>query len=90
MRKYEHLKMILERMIHTISVRELVCKPRKSLMVIKKQNVDKRTQTDKALKIWKEHFENHLNTEFPHDKSILQSIPETMPGTEQSTEELIK
>ena len=82
--------MILERMIHTISVRELECKPRKSLMVIKKQNVDKRTQTDKALKIWKEHFENHLNTEFSHDKSILQSIPETMPGTEQSTEELIK
>ena len=27
--------------------------------------------------------------EFPHSESILQSIPETMPGTEQSTEELI-
>ena len=58
-------------------------------MVIKNQNADKRTQTDEVLKIWKEYFEQHLNTEFPHDESIPQFIPETMPGTEQSTEELI-
>ena len=71
------------------SVRELEGKPRKSLMVIKNQNADKRTQTSKVLKIWKEHFEHHINTEFPHDESILQSIPETMRSTEQSIEELI-
>ena len=71
------------------SVRELEGKPRKNLMVIKNQNADKRIQTDEVPKIWKEHFEQHLNTEFPYDKSILQSIPETMTGTEQSTEELI-
>ena len=70
-------------------LRELEGKPRKSLTVIKNQNVDKRTQTDEVLKIWNENFEKHLNTEFPHDESILQSIPETMPGTKQSTEELI-
>ena len=58
-------------------------------MVIDNQNADKRTQTDEVLKIFKEHFEQHLNTEFPHDESILQSILETIPGTEQSTEELI-
>ena len=68
---------------------ELEGKPRKSLTVIKNQNADKRTQTDEVLKIWKENFEQHLNTKFPHDESILQSIPETMPGTIQSTEELI-
>ena len=72
------------------SVHELEGKPRKSFMVIKNQNADKRTQTDEVLKIWKEHFEQHLNMKFPHNESILQSIPETMPGTKQSTEELIK
>ena len=71
------------------SVRELERKPIKSLMVIKNQNADKRTQTDEVFKIWEEHFEQHLNTKFLHKESILQSIPETMPGTEQSTEELI-
>ena len=63
------------------SLRELEGKPRKRLTVIKNQNADKRTQTDEVLKIWKENFEQHLNTEFPHDESILQSIPEKMPGT---------
>ena len=71
------------------SVRELEGKPRKSLMVMKKQNTDKRNQTDKVLKIWKEHFEQHLKTEFPYNESILQFIPEIMPGTGQSIEKLI-
>ena len=57
-------------------------------MIIKNQNADRRNQIDEALEIWKEYFEQHLNTEFPHDESILQSIPEAMPGTEQSTEKL--
>ena len=51
--------------------------------------LSKRSQTDEVLKIWKDHFEQHLYTEFPHDESILQSIPETKPGTEKSTKELI-
>lgn len=71
------------------SVRELEGKPRKSLMVMKKQNTDKRNQTDKVLKIWKEHFEQHLKTEFPYNESILRFIPEIMPGTGQSIEKLI-
>ena len=71
------------------SVRELEGKPRKSLMVMKKQNTDKRNQTDKVLKIWKEHFEQHLKTEFPYNESILWFIPEIMPGTGQSIEKLI-
>ena len=36
-------------------------------MVMKHQNTDKRTQTYEVLKIWKELFEQYLNTEFPHD-----------------------
>ena len=58
-------------------------------MIIKKQNAEKRTPVDEVLKICKEHFEQHLNTEFAYNESILQSIPETIPGIEHSTEELI-
>ena len=71
------------------SVRELKGKPRKSYMAMKKQNTDKRNQTDEVLKIWKEHVEQHLKTEFPLNESILQFIPEIMPGTGQSIEKLI-
>ena len=71
------------------SVRELKGKPRKSYMAMKKQNTDKRNQTDEVLKIWKEHVEQHLKTEFPHNESILQFFPEIMPGTGQSIEKLI-
>ena len=56
---------------------------------MKKQNTDKRNQTDEVLKIWKEHVEQHLKTEFPHNESILQFFPEIMPGTGQSIEKLI-
>ena len=56
---------------------------------MKKQNTDKRNQTDKVLKIWKEHFEQHLKTEFPYNESILRFISEIMPGTGQSIEKLI-
>ena len=43
-------------------------------MVIDNQNADKRTQTDEVLKIFKEHFEQHLNTEFRHEESIPETI----------------
>ena len=58
-------------------------------MIIKNQHADRRTEIDEVLEIWKEYFEQHLNTEFLNDKNILQSITETMPGTKQSTEKLI-
>ena len=70
------------------SVRELEENLEKVLWLSKKY-ADKRTQTNEVLKIWKEHFEQHLNAKFPHVQGILQSIPETMPGTEQSAGELI-
>ena len=58
-------------------------------MIMRNQNADKRTQVDEFFKIWKEYFEHDLNTESSHGENILQSIPKTMRGTEQSTEELI-
>ena len=56
---------------------------------MRNQNADKRTQVDEFFKIWKEYFEQDLNTESSHGENILQSMPKTMRGTEQSTEELI-
>ena len=70
------------------TVRQLEGKPRKSLTVVKNQKKDKTTKAEEVLKIWKDHYRQHLNTEFPHYENILQSIPNTTPGTETSTEEL--
>ena len=67
------------------TVRELEGKPKKSL---KNQKKDKTTKTGEVLKIWKDHFKQHLNTEFPHDENVIQSIPHPIPGTQQSIEEL--
>ena len=57
-------------------------------MVVKNQKKDKTIKTEEVLKIWKDHFRQHLNIEFPHDENILQSIPSTTPGIEPSLEEL--
>ena len=43
-------------------------------MVVKNQKKDKSTKTEEVLKIWKEHFEQHLNTEFPLAEHILQAL----------------
>ena len=55
MKKYENFKIILERMNNNFfkQVGELEKKPKISLMVIKNQNLDKRTETDEVFKIWK-------------------------------------
>ena len=55
-------------------------------MVVKNQKQDKTTKTGEVLKIWKDHFKQHLNTEFPHDENVIQSIPHPIPGTQQSIE----
>ena len=71
------------------SVRELEGIPNKSLtVVVKNQKKDNITKTEQVLKIRKKHFEQRLNTEFPHDGNILQSILNITPGIEPSTAEL--
>ena len=57
-------------------------------MVVKNQKKGKTAKTEEVLKIWKNHFRQPLNTEFPHDENILQSIPNTTLDTEPSPEEL--
>ena len=56
------------------TVKELEGKSKKSLTVIKDSNGAKHFQLEKVLDLWKEHFENHLNTEFPHDEDALNSL----------------
>ena len=43
-------------------------------MTVKDKNGNKRTHLRDVLKIWKDHFEKHLNTSYPHDESVLDSI----------------
>ena len=37
------------------------------------------------MKCWKEHFCTHLNTQFPRDENVLQSIPDP-PNTDAGSE----
>ena len=37
-----------------------------------------KTAPAEVMKCWEEHFATHLNTQFPRDNSVLQSIPEAV------------
>ena len=39
-----------------------------------------KTAPAEVMKCWKEHFATHLNTQFPRDNSVLQSIPDPPPA----------
>ena len=66
------------------AVRELEGKPRKSLMAVKNKDGEKTTRTEEVLKIWKNHFYEHLNTEFPRDESAIQNLPKIVTNLESS------
>ena len=38
------------------------------------------TAPAEVMKCWEEHFATHLNTQFPRDNSVLQSIPDPPPA----------
>ena len=62
-------------------------------MVIKDKDGNKKTQIEQVLKLWKNHFEMHLNTEFLHDPNVLDEIPEPVNSTDETftiTEEDIR
>ena len=44
----------------------------------------KNTRTEEVLKIWKNHFYEHLNTEFPRDESAIQNLPKIVTNLESS------
>jgi hypothetical protein len=56
------------------NVREMEGKPKKSLSAVKDSNGQKHFQLDKVLVLWKEYFENHLNTSFEHDINALDTL----------------
>ena len=35
---------------------------------------------DRVLTLWKEHFERHLNTSFPHNEDALLALQENTPA----------
>ncbi|PIK46703.1 hypothetical protein BSL78_16441 [Apostichopus japonicus] len=56
-----------------------------------------RTAPDEVMKCWEDHFNKHLNTEFPRDDDILKTIPEPvnrnttrLPFTVEEVEEAVK
>ena len=59
------------------SVRELEGKPKKSLSAVKDSNSE---NGDRVLTLWKEHFERHLNTSFPHNEDALLALQENTPA----------
>ena len=56
------------------TVRELENKAKKFLNIVLDKDGNKQASINKVLKIWKEHFEKHLNTEFPHKAAALDKI----------------
>ena len=56
------------------AVKEMEGKPRKVLNAVKDKDGKKHTNARKVLKCWEEHFDSHLNTEFPHEHSALDCI----------------
>lgn len=72
------------------TVKELEGKPRKSLSVIKDSNGNKVFQFDSVLTLWKEHFEKHLNTSFPHDENALSDLDVNDNEQEIPQEEITK
>ena len=56
------------------TVRDLEGLPKKTLNIIKDNEGKKQSDTSTVLNLWKEHFENHLNTLFPHNEAAIDSI----------------
>ena len=58
------------------TVRELENKQKKTLNVVQDKNGIKHTNPEEVLKIWEEHFNTHLNKEFPRNAQALDQLPD--------------
>jgi len=56
------------------TVRSLEGKQKKSLSVVKNDIGEKVVHPKEVLDLWKEHFEAHLNTSFPHDINAINDL----------------
>ena len=66
------------------AVRNLESKPPKALTAAKDKEGTPKTKLDEVLTCWEEYFKEHLNTEFPHDNSALDTIPDPPQDAEPS------
>ena len=78
-------------------VRKLAGERAKLQAAAKDKDGSLKTAPDEVLKCWEEHFSKHLNTEFPRDRKVLQSIPEavntegtSLPFSIDEVEEAVK
>ena len=55
-------------------VRELEGKICRSTLAMKDSQGNLKTKNQDVLRIWKAHFEKHLNTQFNHDENSLQEF----------------
>ena len=53
---------------------DLEKKKKRNLAAINEKQGRKCVNIDEVLRIWKSHFETHLNTSFPHDPDALNSL----------------
>ena len=78
-------------------VRKLAGERNKLHTVAKNKDGVLKSAPSDVLKCWEDHFSKHLNTEFPRDPDVLDTIPEppnvnthSVPFTEEEAEEAIK
>ena len=58
------------------TVEELEGIPKKTIHAVIEKQGKKLTDINSVLKCWKEHFQEHLNKEFPHHESPKNDINE--------------
>ena len=56
------------------TVKDLEGAPKKTIHTIIDKQGKKQTNINKVLKCWEEHFQQHLNKEFPHHQSTIDEI----------------
>ena len=54
--------------------------------MLKNKSGNNHTNKFEVLKCWQEHFEAHLNTEFPHEPEAMLGIPPPTPDAENEGE----
>ena len=66
-------------------VKKLTGERDKTQLAAKNKEGILKTATEEVMKCWEEHFYTHLNTQFPRDENVLQSIPDP-PNTDAGSE----
>ena len=65
-------------------VKKLAGEREKLQLAAKNKDGVLKTAPHEVMDCWKQHFESHLNTQFPRDEDALQDIPDPPPANTQS------